>query len=91
MMTNGPAARIGDILEVPFARPRDRHAVLEHPDYDRLRQHLISFLEDHAHPPKPTEEATTDAQSVPPREPGDRESFSGRRTPSVTPKSHDAA
>lgn len=91
MMTNGPAARIGDILEVPFARPRDRHAVLEHPDYDRLRQCLTSFLEDHAHSPKPTEAATTDAQNIPPRDPGDRESFSGRRTPSVTPKSHDAA
>ena len=30
MMTNGPRAGIGDILEVPFARPRVR-TVLEHP------------------------------------------------------------
>ena len=35
MMTNGPAARVGDILDVPFPRPRDRAAVLEHPDYYR--------------------------------------------------------
>ena len=91
MMTNGPAARIGDILEVPFARPRDRHAVLEHSDYDRLRQRLISFLEDHAqHTTK--EEPPSDPKNIPPRESRGRESFSGRRTqPSVTPKSHDAA
>jgi nitrate ABC transporter ATP-binding subunit len=92
MMTNGPAATIGDILPVPFARPRDRHAVLEHPDYDRLRQHLISFLEDHAVRHSAPEEPPSDPHNVPPREPGGRESFSGRRTqPSVTPKSHDAA
>jgi ABC-type nitrate/sulfonate/bicarbonate transport system ATPase subunit len=48
MMTNGPAARVGDSLEVPFARPRDRKEVMEHPDYYRLREHLIAFLEEHA-------------------------------------------
>jgi nitrate ABC transporter ATP-binding subunit len=45
MMTNGPAARLGGILEVPFARPRDRTAVIEHPDYYALRERLIGFLE----------------------------------------------
>src|SRR5437870_4084841 len=49
MMTNGPAAEVGDILEVNFPRPRERKAVLEHPDYYRLREHLITFLEEHAH------------------------------------------
>ena len=48
MMTNGPAARVGGILDVPFPRPRDRAAVLEHPDYYRLREQLIGFLELHA-------------------------------------------
>lgn len=48
-MTDGPAAEVGDILEVNFPRPRDRKAVLEHPDYYRLRAHLIEFLEIHAH------------------------------------------
>ena len=48
-MTDGPAAEVGDILEVPFAHPRTREAVLEHPDYHRLREHLITFLEVHAH------------------------------------------
>jgi nitrate/nitrite transport system ATP-binding protein len=45
MMTNGPAAHLGGILEVPFARPRERTAVLEHPDYYALRERLIGFLE----------------------------------------------
>jgi nitrate ABC transporter ATP-binding subunit len=54
MMTSGPGANVGDILEVPFARPRDRKAVLEHPDYYRLREHLIGFLEGQDHrKPKP--------------------------------------
>jgi nitrate/nitrite transport system ATP-binding protein len=46
MMTSGPRARVGRILEVPFGRPRERREVLEHPDYYALRGELISFLED---------------------------------------------
>ena len=45
MMTSGPRARVGRILDVPFDRPRDRGAVLEHPDYYALRGELIGFLE----------------------------------------------
>jgi len=48
-MTDGPEAEVGDILEVHFPRPRERKAVMEHPDYYRLREHLIEFLEVHAH------------------------------------------
>lgn len=48
-MTDGPEAEVGDILEVPFPRPRERKAVMEHPDYYKLREHLIEFLEVHAH------------------------------------------
>jgi nitrate ABC transporter ATP-binding subunit len=50
MMTSGPNARLGGVLEVPFSRPRDRAAVIEHPDYYALRERLIQFLEDEAHP-----------------------------------------
>jgi nitrate/nitrite transport system ATP-binding protein len=46
MMTNGPEARVGEIMNVPFARPRERAAVLEHPDYYALREQLIGFLEE---------------------------------------------
>jgi len=49
MMTNGPEAEVGDILKVTFPRPRERKAVLEHPDYYKLREHLIEFLEFRAH------------------------------------------
>lgn len=49
MMTDGPEAEVGDVLTVPFPRPRERQAVLEHPEYYRLREHLIEFLEVHAH------------------------------------------
>jgi len=60
MMTNGPNATVGEILEVPFARPRDRASLLEDPEYYALRERLIGFLEDHAHvrPSEPPEGAT---------------------------------
>ena len=47
MMTNGPAARVGQILDVKFPRPRNRQAVMEHPEYYELREQLIAFLEEH--------------------------------------------
>jgi nitrate ABC transporter ATP-binding subunit len=50
MMTSGPGARLGEILEVAFPRPRDRAAVIEHPRYYEHRERLIGFLEDQAHP-----------------------------------------
>ncbi|MHC4876699.1 MAG: ABC transporter ATP-binding protein [Planctomycetota bacterium] len=49
MMTNGPQARVGQVLQLPFERPRERHAVLEHPDYYDLRGCLLSFLEGQDH------------------------------------------
>jgi nitrate ABC transporter ATP-binding subunit len=48
MMTDGPAARVGEILHVPFPRPRSRKDVLEHPEYYVLRERLIGFLEEQA-------------------------------------------
>ena len=45
MMTNGPNARIGNIMEIDLPRPRSRKALLEHPDYYRYRQELLDFLE----------------------------------------------
>jgi len=52
MMTNGPEAEVGDILEIKFPRPRNRKELMEDPEYYRLRQHLITFLEDYAHHPE---------------------------------------
>lgn len=45
MMTSGPRAKIGDVLEINFNRPRTRKEVLEHDDYYKYRKHLIDFLE----------------------------------------------
>ncbi|HEX2547076.1 MAG TPA: ABC transporter ATP-binding protein, partial [Ramlibacter sp.] len=44
MMTNGPAATIGQILDVPLARPRNRIALAEDPTYNHCRQEILSFL-----------------------------------------------
>ena len=46
MMTNGPRAKIGKIMDVPLPRPRTREALLGHPRYYELREELIGFLED---------------------------------------------
>lgn len=46
MMTNGPHARIGNIMTVDLPRPRTRKALLEHPDYYRYREELLTFLAD---------------------------------------------
>ncbi len=45
MMTDGPNATIGEILEVPFPRPRRRADLLESGDYDPLRARMLTFLE----------------------------------------------
>ena len=44
-LTNGPEARIGQIVSVPFERPRSRLQVMEHPGYYGLRSELIGFLQ----------------------------------------------
>jgi nitrate/nitrite transport system ATP-binding protein len=49
MMTNGPNARIGRILDVDIPRPRTRRALLDHPHYYEYRQELLSFLDEYEH------------------------------------------
>jgi nitrate/nitrite transport system ATP-binding protein len=44
MLTNGPEAHIGQILEVPIPRPRQRMEVVKHPTYYGLRNEMIYFL-----------------------------------------------
>jgi nitrate/nitrite transport system ATP-binding protein len=44
MMTNGPAATIGEVLTVPLARPRDRIALAEDPAYVHCRKQVLEFL-----------------------------------------------
>ncbi|MFG1432569.1 ABC transporter ATP-binding protein [Xanthobacter sp. V2C-8] len=45
MMSNGPNARIGNIMAVDLPRPRSRKALLSHPDYYAYREELLDFLE----------------------------------------------
>ncbi len=44
MMTNGPEATIGEILEINLPRPRDRVALQSHPEYIRCREAILDFL-----------------------------------------------
>jgi nitrate ABC transporter ATP-binding subunit len=44
MMTEGPSAGIGEILDIPFERPRDREQILEDPRYYELRNRALEFL-----------------------------------------------
>lgn len=67
-MTDGPEAEVGDILHVPFPRPRERQAVMEHPDYYDLREHLIEFLEIHARKMPHARDATDAKPPTPPSE-----------------------
>jgi nitrate/nitrite transport system ATP-binding protein len=54
LMTDGPAATVGDWLTVPFPRPRRRASVLAHVEYHRCRRRVIDFLEHHAHHSRPS-------------------------------------
>ncbi|MBA3695492.1 MAG: ABC transporter ATP-binding protein [Methylotenera sp.] len=44
MMTNGPSATIGEILDVKLPRPRNRLALAEDKDYNHLRSEVLRFL-----------------------------------------------
>jgi nitrate/nitrite transport system ATP-binding protein len=44
MMTRGPAARVDEILDVPFPRPRNREAIEQHPAYHALKTEMESHL-----------------------------------------------
>lgn len=44
MMTNGPYAKIGEVLEIPFPRPRNRAKIMEDSTYYELRNYALDFL-----------------------------------------------
>ncbi|WP_043920238.1 ABC transporter ATP-binding protein [Jannaschia aquimarina] len=60
MMTNGPRATIGKIVDVDLPRPRTRKALLEHPDYYAYRQDVLDFLEEYEHGAKPNSSKTSE-------------------------------
>ncbi|GAB4215882.1 MAG: nitrate ABC transporter ATP-binding protein [Synechococcales cyanobacterium] len=44
LMTNGPAASIGEVIPIPFSRPRDRERIMEDPEYYKLRNYILDYL-----------------------------------------------
>ena len=61
MMTNGPQATIGRIVDVDLPRPRTRKALLEHPDYYLYREQVLNFLEEYEHGARPNPKPATPA------------------------------
>jgi ABC-type nitrate/sulfonate/bicarbonate transport system ATPase subunit len=48
MMTNGPAAGVGDILEINLPRPRNRQEIMSQEQYYDYREFLLNFLQERA-------------------------------------------
>ncbi|MEM7147938.1 MAG: ABC transporter ATP-binding protein, partial [Verrucomicrobiota bacterium] len=48
MMTNGPAAGVGEVIEITLERPRNRQDIMATSEYYEYREHLMSFLEERA-------------------------------------------
>jgi ABC-type nitrate/sulfonate/bicarbonate transport system ATPase subunit len=44
MMTDGPEAEVGEIVRIPFSRPRIRAEIMADPRYLEIRNHLLTFL-----------------------------------------------
>jgi nitrate ABC transporter ATP-binding subunit len=83
-MTDGPEAEVGEILAVPFARPRERSRLLEDPVYYELREHLMSFLNERAHrrgAVLPSKLETAEEPPAPPPPSGGLIALDGLRNP----------
>ncbi len=50
VMTNGPAATIGEVIDVDIERPRDKRSILHHPRYADIKERLLELLEEHTPP-----------------------------------------
>lgn len=72
LMTNGPNARLAEIIEVDLPRPRTREQMIELPEYTRVRNHILHFLISH----QQAQLAQTEPDSKPTPIPGDPESAS---------------
>ncbi|MBE3667706.1 nitrate ABC transporter ATP-binding protein [Vibrio navarrensis] len=63
MMTNGPAATIGEVLHIDLPRPRDRVALAENAQYQHYRQSVLKFLYEKQHKNEPLSTRTSVAQA----------------------------
>jgi nitrate/nitrite transport system ATP-binding protein len=69
MMTNGPSASIGEILQVNLLRPRDRLALAEDPTYNHYRAEVVRFLHERHQQPgvKPRAASSVGSAEAAPR------------------------
>ena len=63
MMTNGPAATIGEILQVELPRPRNRVQLADNPKYNHYRAEVLKFLYERQHRPEASEAKKKTAQN----------------------------
>ncbi|EAQ66843.1 nitrate transport ATP-binding subunits C and D [Marinomonas sp. MED121] len=60
MMTNGPAATVGEILDIDLDRPRDRLALANDPQYTDYRSQVLTFLYEKQNKVEPMFQTGTD-------------------------------
>jgi ABC-type sulfate/molybdate transport systems ATPase subunit len=68
MMTNGPGAKVGEILEIDFPHPRDRSMIMADANFFRYRERLLRFLDECGHArahPAPIASTPPDAAETP--------------------------
>jgi nitrate/nitrite transport system ATP-binding protein len=64
MMTNGPAATVGEILHVNLERPRDRLSLAKDTEYNRLRSEVLTFLYEKQRKVEPLKTKTAKTKTV---------------------------
>ena len=64
MMTNGPSATVGEVLDIELERPRDRIALADHEKYNSYRQQVLSFLYEKQKKVEPINPAQTNLSKV---------------------------
>lgn len=69
MMTNGPAATIGEVLDIELPRPRNRVELAENSTYNHYRQQILSFLYERHGNPLDVKKASEDNVAAPSEEP----------------------
>ncbi|QDV82528.1 Bicarbonate transport ATP-binding protein CmpD [Stieleria magnilauensis] len=65
LMTNGPEARIAEIVDINIPRPRTREQLIESEDYMRLRTRILRFLIDHNRRPTALDDTAHAMQAYP--------------------------
>lgn len=64
MMSNGPSATVGEILNIELPRPRHRLALADDPTYNHYRAEVLRFLhERHAQPDVPVTKKPVEAET----------------------------